>query len=679
MQDARSSSSPMAPIQAAGQSSVPWDSAHDLRKAAMARSELLASGGSRVSELTDFGENQRAELSSVIHRIESLKRRAAAATARASAADSLARARAAELVVLRHELSNREDQCSRLSAQLGELGSTSSVLALELSEARDGRELAEAMAADLRAEASVAQGKLAALDAMAADERAANAALLAGLMEQLGARERALGELETKLNGEAEAARTELRADFARSLAEEGAQADALLKSSVRAAVQSAAEGARADAEQRLLQVELCGCELDLGDERRHRQADASARAARAEATATAAEVVGGGRSIGALFGGGASRTRTPARLPSAIATEGTRVGGWEQAAEVPDVRAPVVLDSVLLEGWCLKRSRWLRAWRKRWLVLVSEDGGSSHVLLSLREQPRAHGGGAGVLRALATECAPLDSLVTISLAKEGVAGDGSAAGADELTLSVQHALGSELIFKPMQPPEGNSHSATDWQLCLVAAARTLQRRETRMAADLLGNGSMFASPSRPDERLATLAGLTPVPARTQEDSPAREYSRRTQEYSRRTREDSQAPTQPPSLPDSRTSSRTPSRTSSRTSQRDAHAPGAADDAPNNTYSAANTYAHPPGNSYASIHLAARTSGGRGHSRRTPAKPANHTDAASDDLPSSVATPPPSITPLRTLGQTPTTTPTSPRIGAMASAVVSSLRARYRG
>jgi len=186
-------------------------------------------------------------------------------------------------------------------------------------------------------------------------------------------------------------------ADMAALFSSQSARAHALIKLATAEADAHAAEAtgvrellgarekahvesdARRVAELRLLQIELCASET---------QAAPAQRIGVAIAPAVTAVPTRAVRSTTAI----AVPPLGVVRMPSAMCVE---------------------LDSILLEGWCLKRSRWLRAWRKRWLVLLSEDGGRSFALLSLKQQPRAHGGVS--LRALATERVPVDALVSAS------------------------------------------------------------------------------------------------------------------------------------------------------------------------------------------------------------------------------------------------------------------------
>lgn len=252
----------------------------------------------------ELGERQRAELASVVHKIETLKRRAAAASARAAASDISARASAAELSLAEESLLNKEKQ-----------------LANALMQVRDAMHERDACMAELAAAKALASA------------READFSTQGALLREEVTHMQALLHVR-EMEAEAHAAEAGRVRELLRARHLAGAEADV-----------------RHQLELRMLQVELCSSELDC---------EALLRVDRSGMSAT-------------------------------------------QAAP------PASLDPIVLQGWALKQSRWRRVWRVRWLLLVSEDGGRSCALLSLRQRPQAHAGDLGSLRAMATECLPVD------------------------------------------------------------------------------------------------------------------------------------------------------------------------------------------------------------------------------------------------------------------------------
>lgn len=447
---------------------------HKQRQKENDASRLLASGGSRaesVAAASELGEHQRAELASVIQRIESLKRRAAAASARANATDMCARARAAELTIVRQEGAVTDSKLASALAELRERTHEHAACAAELRDARAAVARAEAAAASRERELGAQAARL-------AEQLAAAQARLLTSAEEAGAHA-----------GEVKRALALLRA---REAAE--AERDAAGRCAMRAA--SDAE-LRSAVEAHVLHAELSRCEA------------------------------------------GRAPNRAAAAPPSAA-----------PPAPVPQ------LDALLLEGWCLKQSRWRRVWRRRWLVLVSEDEGRSAALLSLRQQPRAHGGGAGELRALASECVPIDgdaAVLAVRLsagapprappprappsrrahriapssdarARPRAAAELRTAGSElppsaasaPLGILLEHPTAGRLLLAPLQP---GAHE--QWLRVLSCAAHgeparpvaLTPRRKAAMAVEWLSAASLFGSPTPPEERLAQLAAHA-TPAR---------------------------------------------------------------------------------------------------------------------------------------------------------------------
>lgn len=175
--------------------------------------------------------------------------------------------------------------------------------------------------------------------------------------------------------------------------------------------------------------------------------------------------------------------------------------------------------DSVLLEGWCLKRSRWLRAWRPRWIVLVSEDGGRTHSLLTLKAPPRADGGEASSLGASATERMPIDQLVTLASvalapAELALVVDGFSMGGG--AVRIEHPAHGAIILATPSADETRS-----WTRALAAASAAPQPAPSRPrgatgqdgAAEWLCGGSLFGSPAPLLPRVAQFPS-TPASAR---------------------------------------------------------------------------------------------------------------------------------------------------------------------
>jgi hypothetical protein len=358
---------------------------------------------------------QRAVLADVVQRIESLKRRAATA-------EACAHALAEELSTARGELCAKDAQLLQLRGDAHALAAEREACAGELDGAREALAHAQLLQEERERDVTALTDRL--------SKRVAE--LQHGLEVESGERVRQA---------------TELAAQAAELVAREGAldalrsDHEELLSELQRTRHDAAADDERRAAEARFLQVELCEREGEVQALRAPPRPSSSAPLLRRSSSAMLAQSEDDvnappRRTARSSMGRGPPAVlshlneRLTARLSAvtgAVTQRWHKLAPFGFRARAPaasarahgelgqDPEGDLSFDWILLEGWCLKRSRWLKAWRRRWAVLLSEDQGHSSFLLTLKEPPRDHGGERGALRLLATETIPIDRLCGIS------------------------------------------------------------------------------------------------------------------------------------------------------------------------------------------------------------------------------------------------------------------------